>query len=191
MSAEVNKVFIEPSQERLDCWNMGYDICTTMDKPYDLVIGITRGGAPIAFYVQEFLLKFWDTPIGFATLRTRSYDNIGSAGEVIIGSLEEVRDELRNGTRVLLVDDIFDRGKTIEATIAALHKNFPQVELITIATLYYKPDNCMVDIKPDFFVREYKGDEWVVFPHSISDLNSRGEMESFGVPEKIIKLLVK
>ncbi len=190
MSSEVKKVFIGPNDERLDCWNISYDICTSTDIPYDLVIGITRGGAPIAFYIQEFLLKYWKKPIGFATLRTRSYDNIGSAGEVEIGSLEEVKDELGAGTRVLLVDDIFDRGKTIEATIAALKENFPQIELITIATLYYKPENSTVSIKPDFFVREFEGDEWVVFPHSVSDLDTEEELARFGVPEKIIKILV-
>lgn len=190
MSAEITKIFIEPNQERMDCWNMGYEICHSTDIPYDLVIGITRGGAPIAFYIQEFLLKYWKVSIGFATLRTRSYDCIGSAGRVEIGSLEEVRDELGKGTRILLVDDIFDRGKTIEATIAALNSNFPQVEQITIATLYYKPENCTVDLKPDFYIREYKGNEWVVFPHSITDLDTREEMESFGVPEKVISLLL-
>ena len=190
MSAEIVKIFIEPNQERLDCWNMGYDICHSTEVPFDIVIGITRGGAPIAFYIQEFLLKYWKIPIGFATLRTRSYDNIGSAGKVEIGSLEEVKDELGNGTRILLVDDIFDRGKTIEATIDALTRNFPQVENITIATLYYKPENCTVELKPDFFVREYKGNEWVVFPHSITDLDTRSEMESFGVPAKVIELLL-
>lgn len=191
MGADIKKIYIDPAQERLDCWNMAYKICKSTDTPYDLVIGITRGGAPIAFYIQEFLLKYWGKSIGFATLRTRSYDEIGSAGKVEIGSLEEVSDELGSGRKVLLVDDIFDRGKTIEATINALSNKFPQLEEITIATLYYKPENCTVDLKPDYYVREYEGHEWVVFPHSVSDLDTREEMGAFGVPDEMISALIK
>ncbi len=189
MSEGVKKVYIQPEQERLDCWEMASIICNSVEQPFDLVIGITRGGAPIAFYIQEFMLKFWGKDVGFATLRTRSYDAVGSAGRVEIGSLQEVEEELGKGRRVLLVDDIFDRGKTIEATLKALYASFEQIEHISIATLYYKPENSVVDVVPDYFLREYKGNEWVVFPHSISDLDTPEELAAFGVPAKFIDCL--
>lgn len=189
MSSDVKKVYISARDEQLDCWRMGINICKASDKPYDLIIGITRGGAPVSFYLHELFLKYWGKDVGYATLRTRSYDGIGSAGKVEIGSLEEVKAELGEGTRVVLVDDIFDRGMTIEATIAALHESFPQVELITVATLYYKPANSVVDMKPDFYVREYESNEWVVFPHSISDLSTKEELRDFGLPEDMVEFL--
>ena len=189
-NTEIKKVYISAKEEQLDCWKIGAEICKKEQQPFDLVIGITRGGAPIAFYLHEFFMKYWGTDVGFATLRTRSYDDLASAGDVEIGPLEEVEDELGEGTRIIVVDDIFDRGKTVQETVRALKEKFSQINDITIATLYYKPDNSEVDIEPDYHLKKFKSHEWVVFPHSVNDLETKEELLEFGVPAEIADFLL-
>ena len=71
---------------------------------------------------------------------------------------------------LLIVDDVFDSGRSIDALIKQIKKlarnNMPQD--IRIACPWYKPKNSKVDIKPDYFIHE--SDEWLVFPHELSGL---------------------
>lgn len=180
----IEKVMVSAEQERQDCWAMAADICKN-EEPFDLVVGITRGGGPIAFYLQEFFSAYWKNNVSYATLRTRSYDDIASAGKVEVGSLHEVKEELGEGKRVLIADDIFDRGMTIVAVVEELRKQLPAGTEIKVATLYWKPENNVVDSQPDYFVRKYRADEWIVFPHSISDLDNINQLKEFGVPGDI------
>ena len=73
---------------------------------------------------------------------------------------------------LLIVDDVFDSGRSIKALIAKLEqtmrKNMPSD--VRIACPWYKPKNKQVDISPDYYVHE--SEEWLVFPHELSGLTS-------------------
>ncbi|MGA7538788.1 MAG: phosphoribosyltransferase family protein [Steroidobacteraceae bacterium] len=72
--------------------------------------------------------------------------------------------------RLLLIDDVFDSGKSIEAVLAELkrrcRRNLP--ESIRIATAYYKPSRNRTALAPHYFVRQTES--WLVFPHEILGL---------------------
>jgi len=71
---------------------------------------------------------------------------------------------------LLLIDDVFDSGRSLEAVVAELRRrcrrNLP--EQIRVATVYYKPARNRSNLTPDFYVRST--DQWLVFPHEINGL---------------------
>ena len=71
---------------------------------------------------------------------------------------------------LLLVDDVWDSGRSLDAVLAELkrrcRRNLPGQ--IRIATVYYKPARNRSLLKPDYFVEET--DRWLVFPHEIQGL---------------------
>ena len=72
---------------------------------------------------------------------------------------------------VLVVDDVFDSGLTMDAITRSIKSNAGEnaPKEIKIATLYYKPSRNKTTIEPDYYLNEID-DEWVVFPHEISDM---------------------
>ena len=75
------------------------------------------------------------------------------------------------GDELLLVDDVFDSGRSVIAILDELklktRANLPKT--IKIATPYYKPDRNTTTIVPDYYVHET--DRWLVFPHELADLS--------------------
>ena len=73
--------------------------------------------------------------------------------------------------RLLIVDDVFDTGHTIEALINHLRekarRNIP--EDIRVAVPYYKPSRNLTNRVPDYFLRETG--QWLKFPHSLEGLS--------------------
>jgi hypothetical protein len=81
----------------------------------------------------------------------------------------------RQEDALLIVDDVFDTGRSIAAVIEQLstkaRRNTPSD--IRVAVPYYKPARNLTDRVPDYFVHET--DEWLKFPHSLEGL-SRAEI---------------
>ncbi len=71
---------------------------------------------------------------------------------------------------LLIVDDVFDSGRSIQAVLQRIselsRRNTPEV--IRLATVYYKPGKRKVDLVPDYFIHET--DDWLVFPHELEGL---------------------
>ena len=72
---------------------------------------------------------------------------------------------------LLVIDDVFDSGRSIEAFLLELAQrcraNMPRT--VAIATVYYKPARNRTALKPDFYVHEC--DDWLVFPHELCGLS--------------------
>jgi hypoxanthine phosphoribosyltransferase len=70
----------------------------------------------------------------------------------------------------LLIDDVFDTGRSIEAVIADLtrrcRRNLPNS--IRVATTYFKPSRNRTKLLPDYYIRAT--DDWLVFPHEVQGL---------------------
>ena len=71
---------------------------------------------------------------------------------------------------LLLIDDVWDSGRSLDAVLAELQRrcrrNLP--ERIRIATVYYKPSRNRSILVPDYYIHET--DRWLVFPHEIQGL---------------------
>ena len=116
---------------------------------FDLVIGVARGGIPVAMVVSDRL----GAKVDF--INVKSYDGIGTRTKPRI--LTTITENLR-GERVLLVDDIVDQGDTMRAVTEYLRANSPAE--IKTAALFTKPWST---VEPDFSLGVVES--WVVFPY--------------------------
>ncbi|MDJ0979409.1 MAG: phosphoribosyltransferase family protein [Erythrobacter sp.] len=134
------------------------------------IVGVWRGGAPIGIAVQE-LLEYRGISCDHIAIRTSSYTGIGQQARMVkVYALGYLIDTLNTEDRLLIVDDVFDTGKSVEAFINELKKrcrrNTPST--IRIATVFYKPSKNQTSLTPDYYIRSTE--EWLVFPHEIDGL---------------------
>ena len=136
----------------------------------DFIVAIWRGGTPVGIAVQEFM-EYCGIKTDHIAIRTSSYIGIDHRGkEVNVHNLGYLLDSIEADHRLLIVDDIFDTGKSIEAVIAEIKKmarrNTP--EQIRVATPYFKPSKNLTDRTPHYYNEEL--DDWLVFPHELCGL---------------------
>ncbi len=179
MSQVNDKIYIDALQMERDCWGFAKKIFA-LGEDFDIISGITRGGAQISIYMQEVFALLSGAPKEFTTIHAQSYTGIGQAGEVVVENLDSLKRRMEKGKRLLIVDDIFDRGKTFKAVYEEI---LAQVDCdpadVKMAALYFKPENNQVDIVPDFYYRTYKSDDWLVLPHELEAL-TREELAAKG-----------
>jgi len=186
----MEKVFISADSLLRDSLELGMQVVRSGLKPTFLV-GVWRGGAPIGITVQE-VLEFHGIECDHIAIRTSSYTAIDQRAKTVrVHAVDYLVSRLEAHDRLLLIDDVFDSGLSLEAVIEDLKKrcrrNLPDV--IRIATAYYKPSRNKSSLKPDFFVRST--DQWLVFPHEMQGL-TRAEIlankpvdESFFLDKKL------
>jgi len=163
------KVFIDADELLLDSYRLAAQVIKADFEP-SFMIAIWRGGAPIGIAVQEFL-QYRGIESDHIAIRTSSYHGIDDqASQVQVHGLNYLAKNVIHEDRLLIVDDVWDTGLTIEAVIKELRRrarlNTP--EEIRIAVPYFKPERNKTNLKPDFFVHEV--DSWLKFPHSLEGL---------------------
>lgn len=116
----------------------------------DCLVGITVGGlVPLALVADALKTK------DVATISARSYDK-KRQGKLLVTALPKI--DLR-GKRVLLIDEIADRGTTLRHLSTLLKRRFKTKEVKT-AVLVVNTEHC--EFKPDFYVLGTH--VWIVFP---------------------------
>lgn len=132
-------------------------------KNYDLVVGIARGGIPVAMVVSDHL----NVKIDF--INVKSYNDIGkrTAPRILSTLTEGV-----NGKDVLLVDDLVDQGDTMAFLARYLADQKPKS--LETAVMFKKPWS---KTEPDYFLETVT--EWIVFPFELGEVSrQRAEMEA-------------
>ena len=134
------------------------------------IVGVWRGGAPVGIAVQEYL-DYCGIGTNHLAVRTASYTGIDEqASQVRVFGEGYLVDTLNAEDRLLIVDDVYDSGRSIEALQRVLkekcRRNYPGE--VRVATVFYKPARNRTDSVPDFFVEET--DDWLVFPHELCGL---------------------
>ena len=166
----VEKVFITAQQLLEDSFSLGHQIIESGFHP-NYIVGIWRGGTPVGIAVQE-LLHYHGYPSDHISIRTSSYEGIEKQRkDVRVHGLHYIIENVNAEDSLLIVDDVFDSGRSIQAVIDRIEsvsrRNMPQT--IRIATVYYKPAKRVVECTPDYFIHEV--DEWLIFPHELNGLN--------------------
>ena len=99
------------------------------------------------------------------------------AKTVRVHAIDYLVSRLTAEDKLLLVDDVFDSGRSLEAAISELkarcRRNFP--EQCRIATVYYKSSRNRSSLLPDFYVLDT--DKWLVFPHELVGLSKEEILE--------------
>jgi hypoxanthine phosphoribosyltransferase len=165
----MDKLFISADSLLRDSIELARRIVSSGFRPTFLV-AMWRGGAPIGIAVQE-VLEYHDIHADHIAIRTSSYIGIGQQAKTVrVHAVDYLVSRLSAEDQLLLVDDVFDSGRSLEAVLAELtrrcRRNLP--ENIRIATVYYKPARNRSSLVPDYSVRET--DRWLVFPHEIQGL---------------------
>ncbi len=141
----------------------------TSGRDFDLVIGIARGGIPVAMVVADEL------GVKIDIINVKSYTGISERSKPRI--LSTLTEEVR-GKKLLLVDDLVDEGDTMESIAGYLARSKPS-SLVT-AVIFTKPWS---KLKPDFSVEEVN--EWVVFPWE------KGEVSRLRAKQPFRKIALK
>lgn len=170
-----------------DSFKLAEQVLASGFKP-SFIIAVWRGGAPIGIAVQEFL-AFHGIETDNIAIRTSSYESgiDQQKREVSVSGLNYIAKNIQYHDSLLIVDDVFDSGRSIEAIITKLQqlarRNTPHD--IRVAVPYYKPARNKTDRVPDYFIHET--DAWLKYPHSLEGLSA--EEIKAGRPEiyEIIK----
>ncbi|MCA8879767.1 MAG: xanthine phosphoribosyltransferase [Rhodobacteraceae bacterium] len=111
------------------------------------IVAITRGGmAPAMIVARELDIRTVDT------ISVKSYDNQTQSSAAILKAPDAAL--MRDGSGVLVIDDLVDTGKTL----ALVREMFPKAHF---ATVYAKPKGrAMVDT----YITEVSQDTWIFFP---------------------------
>ena len=126
---------------------------------------------PIGVAVQEYL-DFHGIHTDHIAIRTASYSGIDhQAREVRVFGLNYLVKNVQHTDRVLIVDDVFDTGRSVEAILQELRRktrrNTP--EDIRVAVPYYKPARRQVDFEPHYYLHATA--DWLKYPHSLEGLS--------------------
>jgi uncharacterized protein len=141
------------------------------------VVAMWRGGTPIGIVVQE-VLEYHSIHTDHIAIRTSSYAGIDNQSKTVrVHAVDYLVSRLSADDELLLVDDVFDSGRSLEAVIAELkrrcRRNLP--DRIRIATVYYKPTRNRSALLPDYYIHDT--DSWLVFPHEIQGLTREEILE--------------
>jgi len=159
-----DKVFIDADTLLLDSFKLARKVFDDGFIPTHCLT-IWRGGSPIGIAVLEFF-RFKGIYPFHTIVKTESYKGRIKKNLKIEG-LSNITERLSPQSKLLVIDDIFDTGKTVEGLIKEI-KEKSKTANIKVATVFFKPDKNQTNIKPDYFVEET--DSWVVFPHEIEGL---------------------
>ncbi len=170
LSATGKKHFIGARELLADSFRLGMQVYESGFRP-SFIVGIWRGGSPVGIAVQE-LLDYFDIETDHIAIRTSLYSGINERRKrVRVHGLGYVLENISHEDELLIVDDVWDTGRSIKAVIDKLrHKarrNAPAD--IRVATVYFKPAMSEVNSRPDYCVHET--DEWLVFPHELKGLS--------------------
>ena len=167
--AALEKLFISAESLLRDSFELAMRIYRSGFRP-SFLVGIWRGGAPIGIAVQE-VLEYHGVHTDHIAIRTSAYTGIDRQAKVVrVHALDYLVSHLAVEDQLLLIDDVFDTGRSLEAVIAELgrrcKRNLPQH--IRIASVYYKPERNKSALQPDYFV--HATNAWLVFPHELQGL---------------------
>ena len=158
-----------------DSFKLAIKIFNSKFKP-DFLVGLWRGGSTVGIYVQE-CLQHLGVQTDHISIRT-SYqgepdyqERIKKGREIRVHGLQYLLENLNNDQKLLIVDDVYGSGSSVNAVIKQLSerlkKNMPSN--YKVAVPWYKPSKNTSGRVPDFYVHET--DEWLVLPYELVGLD--------------------
>ena len=175
----MDKYYIGATELLEDSFKLVWEVYESGYRP-NYIVGVWRGGAPIGIAVQE-LFDVLGVESDHIAIRTSYYSSIGQRNDKVqVYGLSYLIKKLESEDSLLIVDDVFDTGNSINQIITdiqtACKKNTPEIR---IATPYFKPAQNKTNRNPDYFLHET--DKWLVFPHELEGLS--GEEIANNKPE--------
>jgi uncharacterized protein len=166
----MSKEFLQPWVVRDNAVKLAHAIHSDGFVP-DVIYVSLRGGAYLGNVLSEYfkVVRRGKRPVFYAAVVARSYTDIHCHDRVMVDGWTYSPEYLRSGDRVLLVDDIFDSGHTVNHLVEIfLEKGIPR-EDIRVAVHDYKIRTFNVEklpIQPDYWCRRHvvtkpEEDTWI------------------------------
>lgn len=164
------KIYLDAQTLLEDSFRLAADIYHSGFRP-TFIVAVWRGGAPIGLAVQEYF-AFQGVETDHIAIRTSAYSGIDQRSrQVAVYGLSYLIKNLTHEDSLLIVDDVFDTGHTINAIIkeirGKLRRNTPRD--IRVAVPYYKPTRNETAITPDYYLHETA--QWLKYPYSLEGLS--------------------
>jgi hypoxanthine phosphoribosyltransferase len=163
------KLYLDAQQLLEDSFSLAAQVYQSGFRP-SFIVAVWRGGAPMGIAMQE-LLAFKGIESDHIAIRTSSYHDIDQQDRTVqVFSLSYLVRKISASDRLLIVDDVYDTGRSIDAIIDRLQqltrRNMPTD--VRIAVPYYKPTRNQTKRVPDYYLHETE--QWLKFPHSLEGL---------------------
>ncbi|HAE22682.1 MAG TPA: phosphoribosyl transferase [Spirochaetaceae bacterium] len=188
----MSKEFISYNQVRNNALKIAHKIHLDGFMP-DVIYVSLRGGAYLGNVISEYFkaVRKDSRPVFYAAVVARSYTDVRQCEQVRVDGWTYSPEYLRNGDKVLLIDDIYDSGRTINhlATII-LEKGVPRKDL-KIAVHDYKIvryRGASLPIVPDYWCRLHdvatpEDERWIHYmSHELVGL-TENELKTHYYPE--------
>lgn len=135
----MKKEFLSYKAVRNNAIKLAYRIYKDNFIP-DVIYVSLRGGAYLGNILSEYfkIVRKEKHPVFYAAVVARSYTGIRQQEQVMIDGWTYDPEYLRHGDRVLLVDDIFDSGKTINKLVEVILTKGLHEEDVRVAVHDYK-----------------------------------------------------
>jgi hypoxanthine phosphoribosyltransferase len=158
----------------------------------DVIYCSLRGGAAMANVISEYFKIVCRAknyhPVLYAGVVARSYSDIAQHTQVYIDGWTYPPENLRPGDKILLVDDIYDSGRTINCLVETLmnSRGIPREDIKVVVHdykyfTYYKEQ---LPIQPDYYCRKFEintpdENRWIHYmSHELVGL-SKKELEEY------------
>lgn len=151
----MRKVFLQFDSVRNNALKLAHRIYNEGFIP-DVIYVSLRGGAYLGNVISEYfkIVHKGPHPVYYAAVVARSYTDVGQSEHVRVDGWTYSPDYLRVGDRVLLIDDIFDTGKTINHLAQTIiDKGIPRGDLkIAVHDYkYYTDKEKQLPYQPDYW----------------------------------------
>ena len=184
----MKKEFLPYDKVRNDALKMAHRIFNDGFIP-DVIYVSLRGGVYLGNVISEYfkVVQRRARPVYYAAVVARSYTGVRESDEVKVEGWTYPPGSIRTGDMVLLVDDIFDTGKTINHLAKVImEKGVPRKNLkIAVHDYKYFYDKAeQFPIQPDYWCRKHElsvngEDLWIHYmSHELIGLN-REELEKY------------
>jgi len=155
----MKKEFLQFDDERDNALKLAHRIYSEGFIP-DVIYVSLRGGAYLGNIISEYfkIVRKNERPVYYAAVVARSYSDVAKADRVMVDGWTYSPDHLRVGDKVLLVDDIFDSGKTLNHLAQIISdKGIPRKDLkIAVHDYKYFTDKEeQLPFQPDYWCRKH------------------------------------
>ncbi|BDC95555.1 MULTISPECIES: phosphoribosyltransferase [Treponema] len=152
----------------------------------DVIYTSLRGGAYMANVISEYfkIARKTEKPVLYAAVVARSYTDVHQSSAIRIDGWTYSPEHLRAGDKILLVDDIYDTGRTLNYLVEVLMSYGVPRKDIKVVVHDFKNflDRPTLPIKPDYWCRKFdiakpEEDRWIHYmSHELVGL-SQEELE--------------
>jgi hypoxanthine phosphoribosyltransferase len=155
----------------------------------DVIYVSLRGGAYLGNVISEYfkIVRRNGRPVYYAAVVARSYTGVRESGNIMVEGWTYAPEHLRVGDKVLLVDDIFDTGLTVNHLAdIILSRGIPRNDFKVAVHdyKYFRDKPEQLPVQPDYWCRKhdlsiYDEDMWIHYmSHELVGLKA-AELEKY------------